>query len=344
MSDAKSAKLTLSSVLKRTNKAEMKMLLTSWGKLPLWKINFSQTKYELIQDICQICEEHDLSVKYANELDLLYVADFPHKKYWRAYKMTQPTGNVLTEEQCNANYIRNALEQKLYVSFSCSVSVMEKEHFLWGRVGIPDIKQVVYFIHFPTSKFLLFTKRNNKLKSLVQNALRRILGFKSIEDLPLSSPHPAALAQILLHSSDPHDSYEYDKGRYRPVQRLEEEHPLKKTDSRVNICDAGKLARNKRILDHQFGDKIQPCLTSLVLETETRFRGTKYLPTVPGNSIIKCKTTISGPNVLEGLRKLALLGYAKAPLPRFLTNISKTGRQCFKITDAARDDESRHSA
>uniref|UniRef100_H2YMR4 Centromere protein N n=1 Tax=Ciona savignyi TaxID=51511 RepID=H2YMR4_CIOSA len=343
MTSLENASLLLSSVLKRTSKHEMRALLTNWGKLPIWKIQFNRPKYEIIQEICTTCEEFEIDVKYALELDLLYITEFPHKKSWKAYKLLQPIGSTLSAEHMEPDSVQRSLQQKLFVAFSCNVTVMEKKFSLWGRVSKPGVAQPLYFIHFPFSKYVLFNKANAKLQSLVEQALRKVLGFRAIEAMSLVSPHPEALAQILLHNSDPNDSYTHDEGHFKAVERNARE-PLRECDNRVNICHARKLQREKKYTDHQFGTKLQPSLPSIELKTETRFRGQTYIPEVPRSALIKCKTTMSGPNVLEGLRKLSLLGNAVAPLPRFLTNISKTGQQCLKITDAINDDTSRHSA
>ncbi|XP_076817789.1 centromere protein N-A-like isoform X1 [Clavelina lepadiformis] len=332
----------LTRILKRFSKIEFKYLLSKWGKMPVWKIDYTRTKYEIIQQICVTAQECHLKMEDVFYLELLYVIENTNKKNWRAIKMNKPLGLSLDDENFEASAFKKCLKQKLFPT-SCDVQVEEQKSALWGRISRLNSVYGLFFVHFPYSPYVLVTNSSLELTSLFMKALCFVVGYSDFEPIELVSNHPESLAQILLHTQNPNEAYTYDKGTYKPLPRHEDTALHRFDDTRLEICHMNRMVKTQKIVKQQFTEKLQPKIPFVNVMTTTRFRGKRFIPTADDFNL-ECCTCLSGNDVLEGLRKLTLLGLTHGPLPKFLTSIGRTGLQNFKITDRRAVDTDRSSA
>nr|CAB3229810.1 centromere protein N-like [Phallusia mammillata] len=324
----------LSRILKQVPKLELMTILSKWGKIPTWKINDNRQKHDIIKQVCHIAQGAKITVEDVYRLDLLVTMNKKARKLWKAYEMKNSDGTTkLSDTDFEASTFEKRLQQQIAVTLACSVVVLEHNHAIWGRLSSPSSSRPIYFIHFPLSSFVLVAKPSSRLFATLTKELKQVLGYNEIHPLNLESLHPESLAQILLHNRNKNNNYTYDKKYYCPKLRAADENLGDAYDERINVCHSMSRRRNRELVNQQFGKDAAPVLSKLEITTVTKFRGRRFIPNLPHDVTIHCQTTLKGPNVIEGLRTVAQQNLTSSRLPRFLTNVSNTGKQFLKITE-----------
>ncbi|KAG1677771.1 Centromere protein N [Nymphon striatum] len=284
---------------------------------------------DLMQDECkQICAK----------LEILLLQTKLSKK-WHAYEMK----NIETTQHShfNKNTLQKSLEKEIKNSrYETDVVIDMKDNSFWIRILLIDPLNSskaavrVFFIYYPGTSIILLASFPKKYEEFLKQCLCGVFMCESLEMLPLSGENPDSIASLAISQSDCSNAMTHSSILHSLNPRScsnTEDYPL---NSR--IIDEDKEAKENRCKYNKtkFGDDKIPQMKKLTYETETKLHPVENQPDGwDASDMMKCKVTLQGSNVLEGIKGLVNDFIAEAPLPPYLSNITRLGRNYLRIQE-----------
>ncbi|XP_046552868.1 LOW QUALITY PROTEIN: centromere protein N-like [Haliotis rubra] len=316
----------------------------------LQQLNLKKPKIRIAEDVYESCQEEDVDIEAAGDLDLIYSQIHSEGRKWNVCELR---GQDKDHFISNPKTFRKLIMSKMKLYFDeVHVNVNMFGGALWSRVHIVDMKHptvykpndVVYMVHYPKTQYVVLSRIKAKDEDNFIEALLPVFKTDEVHSLQLVGSHVSSLVELALNKhSQVRDHLESTgalrRGKIRLQENLTEnvKHHLnlKKnltSDSRDENEDEKK--QRTESLDHTFGTADQPTLEKLEYKMDVKFRGTKLVPMMANkDGPFRCRIKFEGPSVLEGIRNLGKAGLASLPLPSHLAKVNSLAKNFFVIRD-----------
>ncbi|KAG0326172.1 hypothetical protein BGZ99_009969 [Dissophora globulifera] len=299
------------------------------------------SKRRVVDRMLNVDWSRGLNARQIAELDLTYYSEQPSLKNWRAMKLIFGEEGAQDRTKIDPQKIRKTLSHFLSPFIKHHAQVLQKQNMVWIRISVhdglaphvlPTSMNVVYFIWFKDSEYLLGSQMKVEWRDFILEALLRLFKAVEMEDWPLTGKSPTSLSELLLNkdSQGSHSRYRLHQLDDNPLssgpkkRKIEDLHQKYTKGMRdIHAEDLNKIATRERFVATEFGPNSQPSLQKVELQlnlpytTESKEFSLGRITRQP----FPIKIVLEGSNVIEGIRSLIPLGVAQNPMPRFLTEL-----------------------
>ncbi|XP_046360397.2 centromere protein N-like [Haliotis rufescens] len=338
-------------VICRCTKNDIIDTCRKWNFLPevtLQQINLKKPKIRIAEDVYESCQEEDVDIQAAGDLDLIYSQIHSESRKWSVCELR---GQDKVHFISSPNAFRKLIVSKMKLYFDdVHVNVNMFGGALWSRVHIVDVKHptvykpndVIYMVHYPKTQFVVISRIKAKDEDNFIEALLPVFKTDEVHSLQLVGSHVPSLVELALnkHSQGSFGKYRSIEERENPLtrksnrKRKASSEPVKDFDKRLRGENEEEKKQRMELLDHTFGSADQPTLEKLEYKMDVKFRGTKFVPMMANKDRpFRCRIKFEGPSVLEGVRNLGKAGLASLPLPSHLAKVNSLAKNFFVIRD-----------
>ncbi|CAJ1048809.1 centromere protein N [Xyrichtys novacula] len=328
-----STKSLLQRIIRRIPSRAIESTLRKWGRLTaeqLQSIDFTQPKWTVTQELLDMCEEGNWTLKFITELEMSYIIDNPNQGMWYAYQLMNPEDDANSVELTQfKEQFKSHLKQLVR-----HISLKMKKHtdeavwirIAWGdRFFQPNHMKPTYAVHYLQTPYVFVTSLTSKHKPLFSQAMTLSTRYQAIKDANLSGRNLTAIRDLLMRQFQQAFPTKHPSPLAERNQTVS--HP------RIEKEQDGNAANRLELACEAFGGGTLPQLQSAVYKLETKFRDQTNKAMTEREESFKCIVKFASTNLLESLRHCASSGFASTPVTPLLSSISLKGKNYFVITD-----------
>ncbi|XP_012674698.2 centromere protein N [Clupea harengus] len=330
------ARTLLQRTLRKIPTRKLEETIKKWSHLSRRQqqsLNYTQSKWILLQKLVSFCEDNELTVRHVSELEMIYCMENPNLGTWKACHLTDAEDDATSLDlMCFKEQFKSHLAE-----LTRNVSIKIKKHenetiwirIAWGENFIkPNHLKPTYVVHDLQTPYVFICNLSSKNKPLLYQTLVLATKHGSIKDAHLSGRNLHAVRDLLM-------------GNYHQTFPTNHQRPLEEMSpppTHPNIENEHKEHAEKRqqVACEAFGEGKVPKLETATYTLETRFRGGGSIDTlVDGEKPFRTVVQFASTSLLESLHHCVSSGIADAPVSPLLSSITQKGRNYFVITDKA---------
>lgn len=333
---------TISKLLGRFKHTDLNIVIDKWSALKARKINKScfssvnvkgaANKKKFISTIIKLTEKQRITYLEADELDLIYISQWPTYRKWTVYRLLHTKGSMVgvtpedLQRQMNADLETYRLQSRVMVQCIDEVFWIRIE-FRETKTRRPSLNNATYIAFYPSTQYLCISNMKTKYRQFIIQMLTSVLKCRSVDKMDLEGRCIRSLLKIALgrNQQDLPSSLK-DKD---PQQQTSESSV--EVDGRIHDENATEKQQSREFVNSRLGEGPQPTLEFLEYRLETKFAGSEYAPGMSSDEIFRCGVRFEGRNVLEGIKQLVSAGVATVPLPNHLINVKSLARNKILI-------------
>ncbi|XP_060779192.1 centromere protein N isoform X2 [Neoarius graeffei] len=200
------ARVLLQRILRRVPSKKTQSLLRAWGCLSaeqLEDVDYTRTKWLLVENIISKCEESRLRLKDVTKLELVYHIENPNQGTWHSFKLTEAEDEALSVDFIQFKEMFTAHLEEVVRHVSVRIKKAE-DGAVWIRIAWgdnftkPNHLKPTYAVHYLQTPYVFILHLNAKHKPFLYQALVLSTRHVSINEAHLSGRSLAALRDLLM--------------------------------------------------------------------------------------------------------------------------------------------------
>ncbi|KAM4614485.1 centromere protein N isoform 1-T2 [Discoglossus pictus] len=320
----------------RMQLAEIMTIFRTWGfftEKELNTLNIHPPKENIANEVIQLCEKKQATMRHAAALEIVYNHANPNKRLWNVYQMSKPTDSEM--ELFDVSEFKLQFKKNI-LSVSKNVNIHFKEYGeeIWIRIAWgtqhakPNQYKATFVVYHSQTPYCFITNLIKTNQPVLCQAFIMAARYGQIQEMELKSRSLDSLKDIVFkRCNQPFQTY-----HPRPLQERNINPGI--VDQRVTYENMREKERIHHATREAFGDGPQPKLEFASYKLDTMFRVENNNGILAGREEpFRCVVKFSSPHLLEALKSLAPAGLAEAPMSNLLTCIPHKARNIFKITE-----------